>query len=192
MWGILFATKELDDPLNDSPQRASRPLGFLDPVVCLLSFFGVIVDGFVAFFSAHAYLHSSSRRVLSRRLSLWGIRRHQSLWWLRRRDPFRRFRRCQPLRCHFRRASFWWLDIRHVHSLGRFHGAYPPGRYIKTVRLRRRRSRASGKLGAHSAEGHFDRYFEFQLVDGRMDARRFRGLHGAGRLDRLRIRPGRG
>lgn len=75
MWGILFATKELDDPLNDPSQGASRPLGFLDPVVCLLSFFGLIVDGFVAFFSAHAHLHSLARRVLSRRLSLWGIRR---------------------------------------------------------------------------------------------------------------------
>jgi hypothetical protein len=54
MRGILFATKELDDPLNDSPQRAPCSLRLLDAVVRLLSFNGAIGDRFVAFFSAHA------------------------------------------------------------------------------------------------------------------------------------------
>jgi hypothetical protein len=180
MWGILFATKELGDPLNDSSQRAPCSLLLLDAVARLLSFNGIIGDRFVALFSAHAYLHSLARRVLYRRLTLWRIRRHQSLWWLRRRDPFRRFRRCQPLRCHFRRAPFWWLDIRHVHSLGRFHGAYPPGRYIKTVRLRRRRSRASRKLGAHSADRHFGRYFEFNRSMDEWTRGDFAGCMGPG------------
>jgi hypothetical protein len=54
MWGILFATKELGDPLTDSPQRAPCSLRLPDAVVRLLSFNGVIVDRFVAFFSARA------------------------------------------------------------------------------------------------------------------------------------------
>jgi hypothetical protein len=53
MRGILFAMKELGDPRNDSSQRAPCSLHLLDPVVRLLSFNGVIVDRFVAFFSAH-------------------------------------------------------------------------------------------------------------------------------------------
>jgi hypothetical protein len=122
MWGILFATKELGDPLTDSPQRAPCSLRLLDAVVRLLSFNGVIVDRFVAFFSAHAYLHSLARRVLSRRLLLWGIRRHQSPWW---------------------------LGIRHLHSSGRFNVAYPPGRFIKTVRGRAPPGRLPPR-GSHS------------------------------------------
>jgi hypothetical protein len=54
MRGILFASKELGDPRDDSSQRAPCSLRLLDLVVRLLAFNGVIVDRFVAFFSAHA------------------------------------------------------------------------------------------------------------------------------------------
>jgi hypothetical protein len=74
----VFAAKQLGDPLHEPSQRASRSLNFLDSVVRLLAFSDVIVDRFVALFSAHS--------VAS--IPVWaGICRHGS--WLPTRRAIR-------------------------------------------------------------------------------------------------------
>ncbi|WAJ44726.1 hypothetical protein OK015_27110 [Mycobacterium sp. Aquia_216] len=124
-WGIIFAPKELGDPSNDSAQGASGSLGFLDPVVGLLSFFGVIVDGFVAFFCAHAYLHLVASRVVCRRVTIGPI--------------------CRASRERGAGVSRSGIAPS-FHTPDRFNVVYPPGRCIKTARFRRAAVRL-GKFG---------------------------------------------
>jgi hypothetical protein len=50
----VLTPKELGEPSDNPAEGASRSLGILDSAECLLPLGGVIVDGFVAFFSARA------------------------------------------------------------------------------------------------------------------------------------------